>query len=115
VNTEGQFVLPPAHVTDPSQPEVMGLSSGGVFVTKQITQDEKLISVVACLPFPKRAVALIQSDSVLESEGALPASVSSGDSNAPTIVISLMGALLLVALVVFIVATIIQKNGAEKP
>jgi len=33
VNTEGEFVLPPAQAYDAMQPEVMGLSAGGVFTT----------------------------------------------------------------------------------
>jgi len=33
VNTEGVFVLPPSHAYDAIQPELMGLSAGGVFTT----------------------------------------------------------------------------------
>jgi len=40
VNTDGEFVLPPAKAFDTFQPELMGLSAGGKFVTKSLTQSD---------------------------------------------------------------------------
>jgi len=57
VNTEGEFVLPPAHAWDSLQPELMGLSAGGVFTTKAMPAVSFDPSSVECLPWVSRELA----------------------------------------------------------
>jgi len=58
VNTEGQFVNPPALAYDEHQPELMGLSAGGNFTTKTLPDLlPELFAVSDCLPWKDRALS----------------------------------------------------------
>lgn len=56
VNNEGEFVVPPAYAWDGIQPELMGLSAGGVFTTKAMSMGTPTVdpALSACLSWEAR-------------------------------------------------------------
>jgi len=56
VSSEGKFLLPPAKAFDPTQPEVMGLSTGGVFTTAVLTSGAPADAKQTCLPWRDRGL-----------------------------------------------------------
>jgi len=57
VTNEGLFVVPPTKAFDVRQPEVMGLSAGGVFMTSQLPKDS-VPTNSTCLPWKKRQLVI---------------------------------------------------------
>jgi len=129
VSTLGQFVLPPTLVSDALQPEVMGLSAGGVFITKTMPSNV-ILPPAKCLPFkavgtPPTAEDIARATSPEETtaptshETSLPSThgaplPSSHETPLPSSLIALAVLGVLFTIIgVIILAFIIRRNSSK--
>jgi len=108
ITTEGEFVFPPALARDVRQPELMGLSSAGVFTTKTISDNSVSISI-ECLPFNTQLVparATVGNDKTYTEQPSATPTMST-----VTIVVIVVVA---VAVVAVVVAVVLSKKLKKK-
>jgi len=110
VATEGEFVFPPAQARDIQQPEVMGLSDGGVFTTKKIFDMPSVPP--QCLPFDSFPnTQFFASAAVEDTANEIPP--PSTKSSLITL-ISIVGTIVVVVIVVGIALAIWQRKALKK-